>query len=344
MASGAVFLGLFTMWLAADALLHVDRFGSRPGQEFLRILLRALDQVPFGVPLSCMVGVIWSLTRAVRYRELTAIRSGGIPLRSALLPILVASLLIAAGIAWVEDRVLVPARESAGVLELELEEGPRHLPRFLNDRWWYATGQAVLTASSYRASDRALVDVTMFEFDAGGRVARRVDAREALAVSGTEWRFDEAQVVRFANEGIEVASAAELRIDLGISGADLERAYPGTEVLSLHTLTRRIRKHSGGLESLAPLLVALHARIAQPLSVLILVLFAIPFAVGDVERGDSLARALLWSLGVGVVYFTSWTLALLAGGSGAVPPAVPLWGVTALFLLAGVWRFRSISE
>ena len=90
LASGAVLLAIVVTWIAADTLLHLDELEGGVS-AWLAGLDRMLDVVPLGVPMSCAVGVVWSITRAVRSREITAIRCGGIPLRSALLPIVAAS-------------------------------------------------------------------------------------------------------------------------------------------------------------------------------------------------------------------------------------------------------------
>jgi lipopolysaccharide export system permease protein len=169
-------------------------------------------------------------------------------------------------------------------------------------------------------------------------------AREARFVSARTWEFVDARVLEFAAEGMKSERVEAVRIDLGVSGADVARAQPALIATSLHRLARRIREHRGDAASLAGLRVSFHARLAQPLSVLILVLIAIPFAIGDLERGDSLARALLWSLGGAALYWVAWTLALAVGRSGALPPAAPPWGITVGFLAAGAWRFRTIRE
>ena len=87
-----------------------------------------------------------------------------------------------------------------------------------------------------------------------------------------------------------------------------------------------------------------HARLAQPLAALVLVLFAIRFAIGDVEQGDSLARALLMAFAVTGLFWLCWTGALLLARSGLLPAELPVWGTLALGLTLGFGRFRAIPE
>lgn len=342
-SSAAVFLGLLAITLGADTLLRLDRLGAEPRLIAYDLVLRALDVVPLGVPMACVVGVTWSLTRAVRMREITAIRSGGIPLRSALWPLVVACLLLAGGLVWIEDRVLVPAREQVTEAAQSLEHGSVRRPRWSNGRWWYAGADSVISARSWSEADDALVDVTIFELDAQDRIRRRIDAREARFVSDSTWQIADARVLDFTEKGLQRQTLNELVADLGVSRKEFAGSTPELEATSLRRLARGARRATDARERTA-FVVALHARVAQPLSVVCLVMFAICFAVGDTGRGDSLARALLAALAVALAFWVAWTLALVGGRSGAVPPALSIWSVLIGFAAAGIWRFRAIEE
>jgi lipopolysaccharide export system permease protein len=302
-----------------------------------------VEIVPLGVPMACLVGVVFSLSHAVRFREITAVRCGGIPLQSALVPILTASLAIAALIGLFEDRVIIPSR----LADLEGGEGGAedHAPHQAGGRWWYSTGRLIFSAGDYESESRTLLDVTMFELDASRSVGRRIDAMSALSVEGNTWEFRQARIRTFGSTGgLELQTSASLRVDLGVSAADLERAAPPAPATSLHKLARRIREFAGNPADLLLLEASFHERLARPLAALILVLLAIPFAIGDVERGDSLPRALLRSVIAAGIFWVLWTFAMLAARSGTLPPGLPIWGAIVLFCGLGAWRFRLISE
>ena len=106
LSSATVLIALVVTWVAADTLVHLDAVGDSVSGALAAVLHRLLVVIPLAVPLSCLVGVVWSLTRAVRSREITAIRCGGIPLRYALLPVLVTAVLIGGALGYFEDRVI----------------------------------------------------------------------------------------------------------------------------------------------------------------------------------------------------------------------------------------------
>ncbi len=344
-ASGAVLLALCVTWLAADSLLHLDDLEDGAAELLRATLLRLLEILPSGVPIACVVGVVWSLTRAVQAREITAIRCGGIALRAALAPILVASLLIAAGLGWLEDRVIIKARQAqiAGESEEQDVAGRPRLER-TNGRYWYAGGTFIFAASSYEPETGTLRGVTVFELSDTRGVQRRIDADAADYVDGHSWELRDAIVREFAGTRLEQSRAKTLRLDLGISGGDLERAERPLSAETLNGMAKRLRRGRPNDEERRAIQASFHGRLAQPLAVLILVLFAIPFAVGDVERGDSFPRALLGALLATGGYWVLWGLGLLVARSGWLPPPLPVWGVVALVLGVAGWRFRALRE
>jgi lipopolysaccharide export system permease protein len=343
LATIAVFAGIVTIWLTADTLLSIDELAAQPEAVLWKLAVHGLELVPLAVPVAAVVGAVFSFTRAVRHREITAIRCGGVPLRSALLPISIACALFGAALVWVEDRVLVPSRERATAARVIAETGGLGHPSRANGRFWYATGDSVFAAESFLPERFALQGVSIFELDPARGIRRRIDAAEARHLEGSSWEILDARVVDFTGQGIAVKRMPTLRADLGIGKSELLRSVPPLEALSLRRLARAHARETDA-QRRASYSVAFHARIAQPMSMLVLVLFALYFATGDSERGDSLARTLLRALGVTAAFWVCFTLALIVGRSAVVPPPLPVWLVTAAFLALGVQRFRAIEE
>lgn len=338
-SSTGVLAGLLVTWLAGDSLRRLDEFARGWRAALRQVGLVALEILPYAVPLACLAGAVWTLSRAVRYRELVAIRSGGIPLRRALAPLVAAAAVTALGLGIFVDRVVIPAR-----IALKQRDAPEPgRPRELAGRYWVAHEPWVFSSESYDPASRALRDVVMFELDASGRVIGRIDADEAHNVERDVWELRNARVRSFAADGgIGSQHHADLRLALGVSGEQYERARAQPAQLSLHRMARALRRASP--EQAGPLAAAFHSRLLEPLSVLILVLFAIPLGVSDMERGDSLPRALLRSLLFALAFWLCWTLAVFAARLPGVPPFAPTWAFALGALALGSWRYRRISE
>ena len=345
LASAGVFMALFVTWISADTLLHIDRLSGGIAESLRDTLFRSLDIVPLGVPMACLVGCVWSLTRAVRFREITAVRAGGIPLQRVLLPIVVSALLLSLGLALFQDRVLIPARQA--LIDAGAGDQDRDAPKFVAGRWWHASSNTILSAERYSAESRTLAGVNVFEFDDSRQITRHIRAAEAEAENSGDsiWQFRDAMVRQFADSHvITTHRVSRLQSDLGMTGGAIARAHTPPEATSLRRLALRVREFNGESIDLIALEATFHGRLAGPLAVLVLVLLAVPFAIGDLERGDSLPRALLQALGVAACFWLLWTLAQVVARTGTVPPALPPWAVICGFLAVGIWRFRALKE
>jgi len=343
-ASTAVFLGLALMWLSADVLLHVDELAGHVEAGLREAALRAFPVLPILFPLSGLAGAVLCLSRAQRNRELTAIRTGGVRLQAALAPLLGLCALVAVGMAVAEDRVLLPLH---AVLERDRAadngNGVRAPERLLK-RWWFAAQSSIFSASEYESDKGVLSGVTVFLFDDLREIRQRIDAKTATSLDGDTWEIRDAHVLEFSPEGIARREVPAMRLDLGISSREMSRAVEPAAFASLRELARQIRKNASDATELAKLELAFHTRLAQPFAVLIFVLLAIPFATGDTDRSDSLPKALLRALLAAGLFWLCWTAALVAARSGAVPPALPVWGVTGAALALGYVRYRRIPE
>lgn len=332
-ASGAVLLGLLVLWVAANGLLQLDEFAE--GGVIATLLRDTLLVLPLGVPVACVVGVVWSVTRAVRAREITAIRCAGFPVQRVLLPVLIASLGIAVLLGWFTDRVIIRSKQpDAASFDVPA-------PSKLGARYWHATGSHIFSAENLEAG--ILEKVTYFKLGEHAQIQRRIDAASAEFMDGSRWKLSSAVAYNFAGGAMESTRSELLELDLGISGRDLERALRPASQDTLHQLAEKISERTQAPERIV-LEREFHSRLAEPLSILILVLLALPFAVGDVERGDSFARALLASLAMAAGFWLLWSVALAAAASGILPPAFPIWGVVLLVLGFGAWRYRLIPQ
>ncbi|MFQ5697334.1 MAG: LptF/LptG family permease [Myxococcota bacterium] len=343
-STAAILLGISMTWTIGDSLFHIDEVTRAPLAALRDTFFRALDMLPVAVPMACVVGVAWSLTRAVHFREITAIRCGGIPLQTALLPLLLATLVLSAVMVGVEDQIIVPARLRLEHLGARSgDKDARALTR-LAGRWWYAGEGSIVSAARWDESSQRLWDVSLFDLDPQRQVRRRIEAASARYLSRNLWEFRDLTLLEFPRDGVMVEHKESLlRVDLGLAAVDLQRVNPPLRATSLRQMAQRIREEPDPVAR-APLGAAFHARLGQPLTAVVLILFAIRFAIGEVERGDSLARTLLRSFGVVALFWSAWTGAIFVARSGQIPAAVPLWGMLALGLTLGLGRFRQVSE
>jgi lipopolysaccharide export LptBFGC system permease protein LptF len=345
LASGAVLLVLASVWITADSLLHLDDFAQLGAVALRNSLLRSLDILPQGVPTACAIGAALSLSRATRFREITAIRCGGIQLRVALVPLLAVTVLIALALGLLHDRALVPAHLALeGLAERDQEDRPTPAA----GRWWYVSGDWIFSAAEFDPTLKVLTGVTAFELDERRSIERRLDSERALYLGKGQWEFFKVVDRRFgADASIAIQRFDKLALRLGVDLApSLLRTSTGRaahEAMTLHRLVDSVEEAANPAER-ATLLTAYHGRIALPIATLALVLLSIPGAIREGRRDDSLSGALLHVLVAVAGFWIAWSVVLVEPLSPHVHAAIPVWTTIAAALALGAWRFRSISE
>ena len=84
-----------------------------------------------------------------------------------------------------------------------------------------------------------------------------------------------------------------------------------------------------------------HARLADPMSVLVFALLAIPVGLA-VERSRSLATAAIQGIAVVAVFYTLMTSATLLASGGVASLVLAPWVVLGVFGAFGAWRFARV--
>jgi lipopolysaccharide export LptBFGC system permease protein LptF len=86
-----------------------------------------------------------------------------------------------------------------------------------------------------------------------------------------------------------------------------------------------------------------HARLVEPLTVLLFAVLAIPLALA-VERSRSLAASALYGIVILGIFYTSRTTADMFAASGFASTIISPWVILAAFGGYGVWQLYRIPR
>jgi len=293
------------------------------------------------IPLSSFAAALLCLGLPGRRRELMAIKAGGVSLQRVALPILVAAAALSVGALFVYETVVLGATREWNRLG-----GDPERVTFRRGSFWYHKGQAIYNVRDAMPDKRMLRGVSVYELSPQGRLLRSIRATRVRVTVDHQWQFQNATVHRFdparPGRGPVVERPQELSLALGQAyDVALLNASPAT--LSLQHLLEFISFRNAEGLSTSRHLALFHARLSEPLSVLLFALLAVPFGVA-VERTRSLLgsalRGLLW---VAAYHGARLATSLLAAAGGAAASAAP-WLVLAIFGGLGLWRFARIPR
>lgn len=346
----AATLGLLVMHAVYDELDDLIQDGAGVGEIVAYCAVKVPGFLATLLPLCLLVSLLYALGKLHHSNELTALRAAGLGLGRITRPVWVAGLFFCGLVAWLNSTV-VPwsveeTRRMRDALQVRKElatkaaqqVGAREAVAFDNTdrgRLWFINRYSQFTRRAY--------GVTVSELDPQGREVSRVLAREAWREEGARgWILRDGRVLTFdpaTGEQLNPRTFRELvRADFD-EEPELMQIYDARpEDLSLFELRRVLTHHQ---ETGSPKARAYELRyrsvLAETIMPLVIIAFAVPFAVSGVRINP--AVGVTKALGLFVVYFVALRVGLVVGGRGLLSP---LWAASLphLALLgAGAWAW-----
>lgn len=342
----ASYLGSFAAVLALALLLmtviemlvnfdevveHREAAGGALLYLFVRVPALYLRDV---IPAASFIAAFLCIGLSARAREITALKTGGIaPLRAAL-PVLLAAIALSAGTLLVNETFLLGASR-----EFTRFENPDQPIIFRRGSFWYHRGT---TFYNVRESDREaklLRGVRMFALSPSGRLLESVEAEEVRITEDDRWRFRDATRRRFDVSAPTAPPTIERLDELVMDAAgngDLELLETSEHQLSVLELAQAMRARLAEGRDAFHFRVMLHQRLAEPVTVLVFALLAIPIGL-SVERTRSLAISAVYGIVLVAAFRASWQVATLLAHNGFRSAAAGPWLVQLAFTGVGAW-------
>lgn len=350
----AATLGLLVMHSLYDELEDLLREGAAAGEVVAYCTVKVPGFLATLLPLCLLVSLLYALGRLHHANEITAMRAAGLGLGRITRSIWVAGLGFCALVWWLNSSVVPWSIEQARGMKETLQVrqelagkaapnqvGARLAVTFDNTtkgRLWFINRYSQFTHRAY--------GVTVSELDPQGRELRRLLAAEAWRdEAGHGWVLRDGRVLNFdptTGEALNPKSFRELACpDFDEDPALMQVYDTKPDALSLFELRRVIAHHraSGSPKALAYEL-RLASVLAETLMPLVIIAFAVPFAVAGVRVNPAVGVSK--ALGLFVVYFIAMRLGLVLGGRGTLSPALAALLPHLAVLAAGGWAWARL--
>ncbi len=285
-------------------------------------------------PLIVLLGAILGLGGLASAGELVVMQSAGMPLWRLALSVAVVGLGLGMLSLAVGDRVVPGARAAASSIKQgkpRADQAGREL--------WLREGSAFVHIGDVR-EPRRLEDVHIYEVAGGGSGLVAVQTARVLVYSGGGWDAEgwAREVAR--EDRLEVETQEHRRLDFDFGPDVIELFLLRADSLSLPGLRRYIQYlEMNKLDSHSPRL-EFWRKLASPLSVVAMVLIAVPFVLGplrDTGAGQRLFIGVL--MGIGFYVFNETIVSL-----GAVyrwPPVLAAFSPAVALSVLASWRLAT---
>jgi len=286
------------------------------------------------IPVSLLLGAIFSMGIMGRRNELTAFIASGVSLVRISTPILVAALSVSIFSTWFNDEVVTKAtRKSEEVKRFKIEGRTRSDPQIKENFHYIGENGFVYLARRYSHSTKTLHDVVIQQFDKNTLV-RRVDARRAKWTNG-RWVLSKGLERSFEADNEQVKAFEELTMpEINEQPENFMEEQVDQENMNFKELAiyiDRVRRSGGNVEKY---LTDLFFKFSYPLAGSIFVLLGISFSAG--KRKQSIATGFGLALLVSFVYYGVLRVGQTLGYNGVLPPLLAAELGNIVFLALGI--------
>lgn len=340
---------LGTTAVVALAMLAIHSFISlvteaeetgKNGFGVAQLLLTTLLQLPSGLallmPIVAMIGALMGLGILSGQGELTAMRAAGFSVARIAAATLLAGALLG-GFGWLTSEVLAPAGER---IADEVKARARGEPLGSGRSVRLRDGDQVLHFGRL-LSESAAEDLRIYRLDDDFRLLLTLSAEAARYEDG-RWRLQGVRETRIGEAGGAEARQSASGEWRGSITPNVLRLYVlEAEAISVGGLRRLIRYLDENRLDAQQYRLQLWRKLLEPLTVMAMALFAVPFAFGglrDSGAGQRLLVGILLGVGFYVVNRVSLSLAQIYGWSPLLAAAMP----TTLWALLGSWRISRL--
>ena len=350
-----VALAFLSLFFFIDFVDDLDEIGRR-GRTVWHVALAALYEVPGHLyellPIAVLIGTIYSLARMAQASEYTLLRTGGLGPGRALR--LLAVLGVAFGtLNFVIGDFVVPASERAAVLLKAQFSGGLRVGRagaWLKEKHDSPSGERSVSVNvAGTSASGELEGIRVYEFDADGRLAERINAHQGRVGADGTWALAFVERTIWPR-GIESAAAASAprrveseKLPALKWASALNAGTVAAAVLPVNTMTTlelwRYSSHLSAHEQAAERhQISFWKKALYPLSCLVMVGLALPFAYMQ-PRSGGVSLKVFGGIMLGISFVL---LNNLAGHIGVLRSWTP-WVVaatpSALFLLMSLGAF-----
>lgn len=326
-----VFVALFSF---IELIQQLDDVGAayRMADAFLYVLMMLPRRLLDATPVIALLGTLVPLGLLADGNEILAMRAAGLPLRRLIgmvlapgLTLLLLMLLMAQFVAPALEMRAERMRAAALAEDVSVD---------FRGGFWSRDGRSFLNVGRMLRG-RTPSDVTVYDFDAAGRLQRYLHAQRASLEQGRVWRLQDVVVKQFEPPPARAQQLAQLDWDSFLNAQQLGVLVIPPQALSPIDLYFYVRDLRARNEQVPQEELRLWQQLAQPLVTLAMMLVAIPLVLGS-NRSSTLSRRVLAGTVAGIgLYFVSQTLGYLGLLLHLPAPLTALALPTLILLFAG---------
>ena len=327
------FLALFGFFDLIDEMRSVGKGGYQLGHALIFVTLSLPGMVYELVPITVLIGTLYSLSTLARHSEITVLRASGLATRDLLMTLFRVAAMLAVATLLIGE-VLVPVSERmAQELRTRAISNVVAQPGFASGLW-IKDGRSFLNVGQV-SNETALHQIRIYRFDEDNALVSVTDAAEAEFVPPGQWLLR--GVVRTVLSG-EVAHVERVDSEVWKSAVSpdlLSVLMVAPERMSLYSLVNYTGHLIDNHQKTERYQIAIWKKLVYPLTSLVMVALALPFGYSH-NRVGGVSLKIFTGVMFGILFYMLNGLFSNLGVINAWPPFASATTPAILFLLAAM--------
>ena len=333
--TAVVALAMLAIQSFITLVTQADETGKN-GFGALQLAQTTLLQMPSGLallmPIVAMIGTLMGLGMLAGQSELTAMRAAGLSNNRIAAATLLAGAVLAV-VGWVVGDEIAPRGER---LAAEIKSGGAE--RGGTATVWLRDGDEVLHIRRLLKEDHA-EEIEIYALNAALKLERITAAKRAHYIDD-RWQLQDVRETRLTAEGHTEASHSPASSWAGSITPNVLRLYLlEADALSIAGLQRLIAYLDANHLDAGKYRLQLWHKLIEPLTILAMAAFAVPFAFGSL-RDSGAGQRLLMGILLGVGFYVINRVSLSLGQIYAWPPLLAAGTPTAAWAAIAAFRIR----
>jgi lipopolysaccharide export system permease protein len=341
-------LSAFTLIFAATEILNIGKLVSNENAPLWAALLVFGWSLPADIvlviPMALLLGTLLAVQRLSGASEITALKASGITFARIVAPLLAVGIVMSFVTLYLQEGVVPYANDQL----IEIENNViNHVSAFNRDLTVSAPlpggGRQVTIATAYEPHSRALLHVTLIQYD-NHNDARQVVFADRAEFTADKWTLQNSSVYRFNPDGTTLAEPriAEQEVEIGENPTDLVKRMSNDdpENMSRAQIADVVRSGQLTPTEFRKYVTTYQEKLARPFACFVFILIAIPFGLRSIRSTGSTSLGFGLSLAIVFVYYVVMTICSFAGEALIASAALWAWVPNILFTAIGLSRLR----
>jgi lipopolysaccharide export system permease protein len=342
----------FTLIFAATELLNIGKLVSSEHAPLWAALMVFAWSLPADIvlviPMALLLGTLLAIQRLSSESEITALKAAGVTFGRMVAPLLAVGIVMSFVTLYLQEGLVPYANNQLADIENTVIN---HTSAFNRDLTVSAPlpggGRQVTIATAYEPHTRALMHVTLIQYDNHNN-PRQVVFADRAEFESDRWTLQNSSIYRFNPDGttVDEPGVPNQQVQIGENPTQIVKRMSNDdpENMSRSQIADIVRSGQLTESELRKYVTTYQEKLARPFACFVFILIAIPFGLRSIRAGGSTSLGFGLSLAIVFAYYVVMTISSFIAEAFLPLAVLWAWMPNLIFTAIGLARLQRAAQ